>query len=62
LPFRQGEDNVFRFKIGVDDAADPVKVVQAHECLLCYLADNWHWDASIVMLLDHSKQVFAEYL
>lgn len=62
LPFRQGEDNVFRFEIGVNDAADPVKVVQAHECLLRYLADHWHWDASIVMLLDHSKQVFAEYL
>lgn len=56
------DEDVFRLKVGVDDAAFAVEIVEAKEDLLCDLLDQRHGDSTVVPALDKAKQVLAENL
>ena len=44
----------------MDNLANSVQVVQAHQSLSSYLPDNRHWYTTIVVLLDQRQEVLAE--
>ena len=56
------DENVFWLKVGVDDTAFAMKVVEAEEYLFCDLFDQRHGDAAVVPALNQTQQVFTQYL
>lgn len=56
------DEDVFGLKVGVDDAAFAMEIVEAKENLLCDLLDQRHGDSAVVPALDKAKQVLAENL
>ena len=56
------DEHVFRFEIGVNNAALGVQIVETHEHLLGDLLDNMLRNASMLIPLDQAKQVLAEHL
>ena len=56
------DENVFWLKVGVDDTAFAMKVVEAEEYLFCDLFDQGHRNTAMVPALDETKQVLSKHL
>lgn len=44
----------------MNKAADTMHIVKAHKELLSDLSHNWHWDATVVILLYQGQQVLTQ--
>ena len=58
----EAEIDVLGLEISVDDLADAVQVIEAHQALLRHYADKWQRDALVVVPLNDFKQVDAKNL
>ena len=56
------DKNVLGLKIGVDDTALAVEVVEAEEHLLCDLLDQGHGYAAVIPSLDQAQEILAQHL
>ena len=55
------DQHIFRFEVGVNDAAFAMKIVQAKKYLLRDLFYKGHWDAAVVPALDETKKILAQH-
>lgn len=55
------EDNIFRLQVRVNNLADAMQIVQAHQDLLCDLSDNGHWDTLIIEAFDQAEHVVSQH-
>lgn len=60
--FGQAEEHVFGFEIGVDDSANSIQKVEAHEDLSGNLFDEVEGESFVVVPFEDFEQVDSEYL
>ena len=58
----ESDNHVFRFEIGVDNAAHPMHVVKANQTLASQLADEGDGYALVVITFDELEEVDTEDL